>query len=95
MLWFFDCGIVRKAVDDALRAAMNTPQSKLKEIEPLHIYQLFTPMAIWCVGMTICSLTFCIETCNSKCCKRRPRGPRRIRAQRVRRILVENLLEVE
>ena len=62
MLWFFDCGVMQKAIGEALRAAMNAPpQPKLKEIEPLHFYQLFTAAAIWVVGMTVCLITFCIE----------------------------------
>ena len=69
MLWFFDTGIVKKAINDALRAATNVPQPKIKEFEPLDIYQLFTAMAIWVIGMALCIIAFCIEMCNSKCCK--------------------------
>ena len=66
MLWFFDCGVVKKAIDDALRAAINVPQPKIREFEPLNLNQLFTAMAIWVIGMALCILIFCVEKCTSK-----------------------------
>ena len=69
MLWFFDCGIVKKAITDALRAGANVPQPKIKAFEPLNVYQLFTAMAICVAGLALCTMTFLMEKCLSKCCK--------------------------
>ena len=40
------------------------PQPKLKEVEPLRIYHIATPIVLWCVGMVAGLFIFCIERGN-------------------------------
>ena len=63
MLWFFDCGVVQKAINDALQAAMNAPQPKLKESEKLTMIHLLGPILLHILIMALATLVWIGELC--------------------------------